>query len=90
MTLLITSLLGGIHQRRVVNMYEVMRCSVRSIAILLDTRESHCFISSHGDDVRLRIRDQSHHRDRHRRGVRPTNCLYIVTFWLVTTCLVTP
>ena len=55
MTQLITPLLGGIHQRRVVNMYEVMRCSVRSIAILLDTRESHCFISSHGDDVRLRI-----------------------------------
>ena len=84
MTLLITSPLGGIHQRRVVNMYEVMRCSVRCIAILLDTRESHCFISSHGSVT------TSHHRDRHRHGVRPTNCLYIVTFWLVTTCLVTP
>ena len=84
MTLLITSLLGGINQRRVVNMYEVL--GPQCIAILPDTRESHCFISSSGDNVRLRIRDHitSHHRDRHRRGIRPTNCLYIVTFWLVT------
>ena len=55
MTLLITSLLGGINQRRVVNMYEVL--GPQCIAILPDTRESHCFISSPGDNVRLRIRD---------------------------------
>ena len=76
MTLLITSLLGGIHQRRVVNMYEVMRCSVRSIAILLDTRESHCFISSHGDDVRLRIRDHVSSQ-RQTQARRPSHQLFI-------------
>ena len=76
MTQLITSLLGGIHQRRVVNMYEDMSCSVRSIAILLDTRESHCFISSHGDDVRLRIRDHVSSQ-RQTQARRPSHQLFI-------------
>ena len=62
-----------------------MRCSDRSVSPYCRTPGSH-IVSSPLLEIMWGWGSvtTSHHRDRHRRGIRPTNCLYIVTFWLVT------